>query len=106
MPLSRRYRPEWAPGEGASIGMDFSPLIPPGVGIASHAINVLINSIPPAPITSADFTFGDGGIEGRIVWQFMQGGVPGRDYQIHWEATDTNGNIWPRTALLLCADTS
>ena len=33
-------------------------------------------------------------------------GVDGKDYQLRWSATDTSGNVFPRTALLLCAQTS
>jgi hypothetical protein len=36
----------------------------------------------------------------------LTGGVSGTDYQIKWTATDSAGNVWPRTALVLCADTS
>ena len=111
MPLSRRYRPEWAPGESASIGMDFSPLIPPGVAITSGALVILTNTNPPQ--VSSDFT-GDTTApgtfvtqtEGRILYTKITGGALGKDYQLVWEAADTDGNIWPRVGLLLCAYTS
>lgn len=41
MSLSRRYSPEWSPGDNCFIGMDFSYVLPPGVGIAQGAIDFL-----------------------------------------------------------------
>ena len=45
-------------------------------------------------------------VEGRTVYSRLQGGVAGQDYQLRWVIGDTDGNIWTRTALLLCAPTS
>jgi hypothetical protein len=105
MPLSRRYSPEWAPGEIAAIGIDMSNIIPPGVGIVSGALSILANTVPPA--ASSDFTITVAPqVVGRAVYATVSGGVSGKDYQFVWTATDTNGNAWPRTALLLCAPTS
>ena len=105
MPLSRRYSPEWAPGEQATIGLDFSSIIPPGVGIASGTLTIDFNVVPPAS-SGSDFTIGAIQIFGRVLYVLLAGGVVGRDYLLNWVATDTDGNIWPRTALLLCAPTS
>jgi hypothetical protein len=104
MPLSRRYSPEWAPGEQASIGIDFSFVIPPGVGISSGALAIFTNSA--APVSSSDFTIGPVTVQGRVIYASLSGGVAGTDYQLRWSAADTSGNVWPRTALLLCALTS
>jgi hypothetical protein len=105
MPLTRRYSPEWAPAEVGSIGMDFSAIIPPGVGIASGKLDIASNTVPP--VASSDFTVaGAPQVIGRAVYATVSGGVGGKDYQFTWTATDTNGNAWPRTALLLCAPTS
>ena len=30
----------------------------------------------------------------------------GNDFDLVWTATDTDGNVWPRTASVLCAPTS
>lgn len=104
MPLSRRYTPEWAPGESAVIGMDYSFVIPPGVGIASGGLTVLTNTATPA--VSTDFTIGPAQVSGRAIYCPLSGGVAGHDYQLAWDVQDTAGNIYPRTALMLCAPTS
>jgi hypothetical protein len=104
MPVSRRYNPEWAPGESGMIGYDFSPIIPVGVGIAGASLEISTNVADPQ--TSTDFTIGTVLAHGRAVYAMLSGGVLGTDYQLHWYATDTDGNFWPRTALLLCSFTS
>lgn len=104
MPLSRRYSPEFAPGESSNVGLDYSPLIPPGIGIASGSLSIWTNTAVPA--ASTDFSIGAVTIAGRTVYSRISGGVAGTDYQLRWSATDTNGNVWPRTCLLLCAHTS
>ena len=168
MPLSRRYTPEWSPGDTGLIGMDFSYILPPGVGILpmgadqprgpSNAysqpvprLEIWYNTADPVPapdwdvdpslsayppgwfFTSVDgqpqwvrTTTGEGligtavmgagpgsaylalgtAVEGRAVYARLQGGVAGQDYQLRWVIGDTAGNIWTRTALLLCAPTS
>jgi hypothetical protein len=104
MPLSRRYSPEWAPGEASNIGLDYSFLIPPGVGITSGALSIWTNRVEATP--STDFTVGPVGVRGRTIYASLAGGVEGTDYQLRWIAHDTRGNTWPRTCLLLCAQTS
>ena len=104
MPLSRRYTPEFAPGESSLIGLDFSYVIPPGVGIASGALTIFTNAATPA--ASSDFTIGEVTVLGRTLYALLSGGIDGTDYQLRWSATDTDGNVFPRTALLLCALTS
>ena len=105
MPLSRRYSPEWAPGEQATIGLDFSSIIPPGVGITSGTLTIATNTTPPSDAT-ADWQATALSVQGRALYTTLVGGVNGRDYLLNWTATDTDGNIWPRTAMLLCAPTS
>jgi hypothetical protein len=104
MPLSRRYTPEFCPGESCMIGLDFSYVIPPGVGISAGALQIFTNVA--TPVASTDFTVGEVTVRGRALYASLSGGVDGTDYQLRWTATDTAGNIWPRTALLLCAQTS
>ena len=104
MPLSRRYSPEWAPGEASSIGMDMSAIIPPGTGITSVSLAVATNAFPP--VASTDFTVTAPSSIGRAAYAMMSGGVSGRDYQLTWTVNDTDGSTWGRTALLLCAPTS
>ena len=122
MPLSRRYSPEWPPGEKCAIGMDFSNVIPPGVGIAIAALFVLANQpaivdkstdftsstfVPPNPAIGDTAGYFQANILGSTVYiPDLKGGVAATDYQFDWEVTDTDGNIWLRTALLLCAITS
>ena len=105
MPISRRYTPAWAPGEGALIGMDFSFVIPPGVGIVSGTLHFFNNIAVPLN-RDADFVIGPIGILGRILYTSLGGGVEGIDYQVLWTATDSLGLDYPRTALMLCAPTS
>jgi hypothetical protein len=105
MALSRRYSPEWAPGDSALIGLDLSPIIPPGVGLASGSLTIASNTQPPVSVGS-DFTVGSVSVSGRAVYVALTGGVSGTDYALTWSVTDTDGNIWNRTALMLCAPTS
>lgn len=105
MPLSRRYTPEFSPGESCNIGLDFSYIIPPGVGITAGALAIFTNTASPQP-ADADFTIGPVMVQGRALYAMLSGGVLGTDYQLHWNAIDSEGNVWPRTALMLCAYTS
>lgn len=105
MPLSRRYTPEHPPGEGCNFGLDFSPLIPPGVGVASATLSIFTNTAVPLA-ADTDWIKGPVNIRGRQVYCNLAGGINGNDYQLRWTATDTDGNIWPRTTLVLCAQTS
>lgn len=105
MPLSRRYQPEKPPEETCSFGLDFSAVIPPGVGIESGSLAIFSNTAAPAP-ADADFTVGAVMVRGRAIYAMLSGGVSGKDYQLRWTATDSEGNVWPRTALVLCAETS
>lgn len=105
MPISRRYTPELAPGESCSFGMDFSFIVPPGVGLTGGTLAIFSNEAFPQAADS-DFTIGPVGVRGRAIYATLAGGVEGKDYQLRWKATDTQGNVWPRTALVLCAHTS
>jgi hypothetical protein len=104
MPLSRRYTPEFPPGEKSNVAYDFSPIVPPGVGLASGTLAIWTNTVPP--VLSTDFTIGPVSVRGRALYASITGGVEGKDYQLRWQATDTDGNVWPRTGLLLCGQTS
>ena len=105
MPLSRRYTPEHPPGESCLFGLDFSTILPVGVGLKSGTVQVQTNTATPAD-ASADWVIGPVGVRGRAIYANLSGGVAGTDYQLRWTAVDTLGNRWPRTALVLCADTS
>jgi hypothetical protein len=104
MALSVRYRGDFAPGESCNVGMDFSFVVPPGVGLSTGSLAVWTNRVPP--VQSPDFTIGTVYVRGRAVYAAVTGGVEGTDYQFRFSATDTEGNVWPRTALLLCTQTS
>jgi hypothetical protein len=103
--LSRRYRPEKPPSESSSFGLDYSFVIPVGVGIKSGTLAIYTNTASPAP-ADADFDIGPVYVRGRAIWANLRGGVSGTDYLLEWSAVDTLGNVWPRTCLLLCAKTS
>jgi hypothetical protein len=105
MSINRRYTPNFAPGEACLLGMDFSYVIPPGVGIASGTLHFFNNLAVPIP-ADADFVVGNVTVLGRVLYCPVGGGSEGKDYQVLWTATDTDGGIWPRTALMLCAPTS
>lgn len=85
--------------------MDYSFVVPPGVGLASGAVEIWTNT-PGDVQPSHDWTVGPVLVEGRTVYAQLGGGIEGTDYQIRWKVTDTQGNIWPRTALVLCSQTS
>jgi hypothetical protein len=106
MPISRRYAPEVAPDEVSVFGMSFEYVIPKGVGIASGTLDIFTNTVPPVD---------DGGlipapvaVQDRTLYATVTAkpAADGNDYQLTWTATDTDGNVWPRTALVLCAATS
>ena len=117
MPLSRRYTPSHHPGDLVSIGLDFSTVLPVGVGIQEPGVDaqdppdgtprleILANFNPPAD-ASADWTIGDVLVSGRAVYTVIAGGQDGVDYLLRWTITDTLGNVWTRTALMQCAVTS
>jgi hypothetical protein len=87
-------------------GFDFSMMIPFGEGIASGALSFFTNVANPAA-ADADWTVvSPPEVRGRSVYALLTGGVEGTDYQLRWTATDTAGGVWPRTALVLCAETS
>lgn len=105
MPITARYLPEKAPGETSSFGLDYSFVVPVGVGIESGTLKIFTNTATPAA-ADADFQVGPVSVRGRAIYATIGGGVSGKDYQFRWTAVDSAGNTWSRTALVLCADTS
>lgn len=105
MALSRRYTPEHPPGETCMFGLDYSFVIPPGVGIALGTLSIYTNTATPVA-ADGDWTKGPVTVRGRAVYALLSGGIEGKDYQLRWSATDTAGNTFPRTTLCLCAQTS
>jgi hypothetical protein len=105
MPISRRYTPEHPPGESCKFGLDYSFLIPPGVGLTGGSVSLWTNLVTPTD-ASSDWSIGPVTVQGRTLYAQLSGGVEGKDYQVRWVATDTQGNSWPRTCLILCAQTS
>lgn len=103
MAVGRRY-PAVPPGEHAWVGMDFSPMLPPGISLTGATLTILTNTSPVQPTT--DFTQGPTEIDGRQVWCQIVGGSAGVDYQVRWSVIDTEEHTWNRTVLLLCAETS
>ena len=105
MPLSRRYTPEKPPEEDCYFGMDYSAMIPVGIGIASGSLTISTNTVPPVA-ADADWIKGPVQVRDRAIYCRLSGGKNGVDYLLQWIATDTDGNIWPRTAMCLCSQTS
>jgi|SRR5580693_1925827 hypothetical protein len=104
MPITRRYTPEHPPGEQCLFGYDYSPIIPVGVGISSGTVAVLTNTA--VPVAAPEWVVGPVIVRGRAIYASLTGGNLGADYQIHWVATDTDGNVWPRVGVVLCGFTS
>ena len=102
---AKRYYPDHPSTELCYFGLDYSFVIPYGVGIVSGALSIFTNTAAPAP-ADADWTAGPVVVQGRTIYALLTGGVIGTDYQLRWTATDSVGSIWPRTALILCAQTS
>jgi len=48
MALTRRYTPEHPPGESCLFGLDYSFVIPPGVGITTASLSIFSNTVAPA----------------------------------------------------------
>jgi hypothetical protein len=105
MPISRRYSPEHPPAEQCNFGLDFSFIIPPGIGIVGGSLAIFTNTATPVA-ADADWTKGPVTVRGRAVYAMLSGGIEGKDYQLRWTAIDTDGNTWPRTTLVLVAQTS
>lgn len=101
--LTRRYGTH-PPSEDCLFGMNFDFVIPSDVAIVGATLDILVNEAPP--VTTADWSIGPVAIEGRVVYARLSGGTDGTDYQIRWTVTDSDGNVWPRTALVLVAATS
>lgn len=103
--LAQRYEPSHPPGEVCLFGMDFSFLLSMGAGIASASLGIFNNTFLGKDV-SADWVIDPVTIAGRQVWTRLQGGVEGNDYRLMWTVKDTDGNAWPRSALVLCSETS
>lgn len=104
MAISDRYNPPHPPGESSSYAYDFSPILPPGVGLVAGSLSIVVNTNPVQ--STSDWTIGTVTTIGRRVYCPLSGGVEGTDYQLRWSCTDNLGNVWPRTAYVLCAQTS
>jgi hypothetical protein len=105
MPLTRRYNPPQPAGASATFGMDFSQVVPIGIGLDSFSCKIFTNAQPPVA-ADADWTVSNSYIRGRSVFENLSGGVSGKDYLLQWTATDTRNNVWVRTASLLCSATA
>lgn len=103
--LSRRYAAH-PPKEACYFGMDFSPVVPRGSVIGGGTVLVFTNTFVTAPVESTAWAVGPVMQDGRRVFALFSGGVEGTDYQIRWTVADTVGNVWVRTALCLCSQTS
>jgi hypothetical protein len=104
MSISDRYQPPHPPGEQSAFALDYSAILPPGVGAASGSLSIVQNLNPVAP--APEWTVGAVTTIGRRVYCSPTGGTEGTDYQLRWTVTDTLGNVWPRTCYVLCAQAS
>jgi len=101
----KRYYPDHPSTELCYFGLDFSCVIPYGVGIVSGTLEIFTNASPPVA-ADGDWTAQPVEVRGRAIYALLTGGVTGTDYQLRFTATDSMGSVWPRTALILCAETS
>ena len=101
----QRYLPVHPPTESCDFGFDFSMVVPFGVGLTGGSLSIFTNLAVPVA-ADADWVKGPVAVRGRAVYALLSGGVGGTDYQLRWTVTDTAGNVWPRTALVLCGPTS
>lgn len=104
MAVSQRYKPSHPAGQSAVYAIDFSNILPPGIGLSNPAVQIQTNTVPPGLATG--ITPSLGGFRGRQAWITITGGVSGTDYLINWTIVDSQQNTWVVTALLLCAATS
>lgn len=104
MAVSQRYKPSHPAGQSAVYAVDFSNILPPGVGLSQPAIQFFTNTTPPGIATG--ITSSGGGFRGRMAWITIAGGVAGTDYLIQWTLIDSQNNTWIVTVLLMCAATS
>jgi hypothetical protein len=103
--LTRRYWPSHPAGEVMTFGMDFAAVIPRGLGPTQGALTIFTNAVPPVDVSNT-WIIDPVQIVDRALYATLNGGVDGADYQFRWTATDSNGMIYPRTALCLCSTTS
>ena len=104
MGLNNRYLPSHPASQQCLYALDFANILPLGVTLASGALTVEYNTVPPLPQT--DFTVGPVTATGRRLYASLAGGLSGKDYRLTWIGDDSLGNQWPRACLLLCAATS
>src|SRR5262245_55922299 len=107
MAISRRYRPEISAADINVFGYDFSPIIPPGVGLVEGSLQFNYNTNPPTA-AAGELTAGPVSWYDRTLYATVtaQPNAFGKDFQLVWTAFDSQGNVWHRTGLVLCAFTS
>lgn len=106
MTINNRFEPPHPVGESINYGLDFSPILPPGVTIESGSITVQYNTVPPTPTFDLTVVPLSPIPNTRRMYATVSGGTAGRDYRLQWTANDSLANVWVRTTLLLCASTS
>lgn len=106
MALNARYTPEHPSGETASFGMDFSRIIPAGMGISVNSAPKIFTNTQPPVAADSDWTVGAIYARGRSAFAILSGGKPGVDYLLQWTVVDSRNNTWVRSAAVLCAPTS
>jgi hypothetical protein len=105
----RRYYPSHAT-EKTMYGIDFSTLLPLGVGITDAWVTVYKNLNPWVWVndtygttsTPDELAVSDLLIRGRRVYVAVWNGVPGTDYVILWNISDTLTNDWQQATYVLC----
>jgi hypothetical protein len=103
--MSGRFTPKKPPAELAWFALDFMRVVGRGVGLAAVAVHAWTNTVMPV-LADSDWTIGAPLIEGRIAYTQLGGGVDGSDYQLRFTVTDTDGNVFERTGLILVSETS
>ena len=104
MSLANRYSPSHPPGQVSTYALDYSNILPLGITLSGAALQIEYNTVPPTP--ASDFVITGPTVSGRRLYAQLSGGLAAKDYRINWSASDSLGNTWPRSCLLLCAATS
>lgn len=98
--MSTRYHPSHPVGEVCLFGMDFSFILPAGAAVSLASLVIFLNAA--GGVAAPEWVVGPVQIDGLRVFARCSGGTEGNDYQFLWSVTDSDGNVFPRTALVLC----
>jgi hypothetical protein len=100
----QRYRTH-PPAEKNVFMLNLDMVVRKDVSLTGGSVSIFTNTVPPVA-ADADWVKGPVAVLGRAIYATLSGGTEGKDYQLRWSATDSEGNVWPRTTLVLVSQTS